>query len=609
MPLPLPPILVYDAACAFCRRWVARWRSRIGSRVWFLPRQVPLLPELAGVSRKAARKAVQLREPNGRVYSGADAVFRALGRAPGFRAIALSARVPVLRAVAGLTYYLVAGHRRLAARVDSWLFGRSTAPPGSRIVRWAFLRALGLTYLAAFVSLRRQVLGLYGARGISPIRDVLDEARSLPPNERWREVPTLFWFGTSDRILVASCTLGVFVSLLLVVGVAPLPALAVLWALYLSFMSAGSEFLAYQWDALLLEASLHALLIAPAGLLPKLGSREPPWTAVWLMRALVFRLHYQSGVAKVRSGDRTWKLRTACNYHFETQPLPTPLGWYAHQLPRPLLRAATSAVLACERYVPFLAFGPRNLRRAGFVLLALLQAGIAATGNYAFFNLISAALALWLLDDPALSPRLAERQPRLGARPHFARRVVTAALGVAIADTAVVQHRVRYGHRFPPARARRLARYVQPLASVNTYGLFSVMTTRRDEIVVEASMDGVNWAEYELPYKPGRVDERPRWVAPHQPRLDWQMWFAALGAPPAWFVRFLVRLLQASPDVLGLLESAPFSGPPRYVRASIDEYRMTTRRERASSGAWWKRGERRPYFPAIALSERLLRAP
>jgi len=470
-------------------------------------------------------------------------------------------------------------------------------------VRWLFLRALGLTYLAAFSSLAVQVRGLYGRRGILPIHELVDGERAVRRREHWRELPTLFWFGTSDRALVLTCRLGQLASLLLTFNVAPRLALAALWTTYASFVTAGRDFLAFQWDALLLETTVHALLIAPPGLRPGLGRDEPPRQAVLLLRWLVFRLNYQSGVAKLRSGDPTWRDRTACCYHFETQPLPTPLGWHVHQLPAPVKRLVTSAVLACECYAPALIFARRGLRRLGFLLLSGLQGAIALTGNYAFFNLLSGALTLWTLDDRALPRALSRKSRRPGRRAGPLRQIVGGLVGVVVVAVSAGQHLIRYGRRSPPKVVRSAIQRLQPLESINTYGLFSVMTTRRREIAIEGSNDGVTWLEYEFRYKPGNPKAAPRWVAPHQPRLDWQMWFAALQPPPLWFVRLLVRLLQGAPDVLALFKSVPFpERPPRYVRAIIRDYRMTTRETRRRTGAWWERGEPELYFPPVSLA-------
>jgi hypothetical protein len=455
----------------------------------------------------------------------------------------------------------------------------------------------------AFTSLRRQVRGLYGARGLLPIRELLDRARPLPATERYRWFPSIFWGSASDETLVSACRLGQLFSIALMVGLAPRVALAALWSLYLSFVSVGRDFMGFQWDGLLLETGLHAMLIAPSGLAPRLGRDALPPEDVLLMRWLVWRFYYEAGIAKVKSEDPTWRERTACSYHYETQPLPTRLGWYAHHLPASAHRMATTITLAVECGAPFLAFAPRRPRRLGFGLIAGLQSAIAATGNYGFFNALSITLALWLLDDEPLERalRLASRrrpEPMRGAR-----RIERAALAGTFFLLSLIQHVRRFGKRSPPGALTRAVDLVEPLQSLHTYGLFTSMTVKRFEIVVEGSDDRERWLEYEFRYKPGNTEKPPRWVAPHQPRLDWQMWFAVFEPmPPAWFVRLMIRLLEGAPDVLGLLAPSPFPDrPPRYVRASLYEYRMTDIEVRRRTGQWWARDRLGEYFPTATL--------
>jgi hypothetical protein len=265
-------------------------------------------------------------------------------------------------------------------------------------------------------------------------------------------------------------------------------------------------------------------------------------------------------------------------FHFETQPLPTPAAWYAHHLPQSLLKAMSAAVVAVELLAPLLIFF-RRFRPAAFVLLAGLQAVIALTGNYAWFNLLSASLCLFLLDDARLGFRAAGRRPG-----RLARALV--ATGAAITLPATVPAFAwSLGLRPAESAFASIAETVAPFRIANRYGLFAVMTTTRPEIIVEGSDDGVTWLAYEFKYKPGDVRRPPPWVAPHQPRLDWQMWFAALAEDHTeqWFQRFIDRLLDASPDVLRLLAHDPFEGRrPRFVRARLLQYRFSE-----EGPAWW----------------------
>ncbi|MDE3165574.1 MAG: lipase maturation factor family protein, partial [Acidobacteriota bacterium] len=213
---------------------------------------------------------------------------------------------------------------------------------------------------------------------------------------------------------------------------------------------------------------------------------------------------------------------------------------------------------------------------------------ILLTGNYTFFNWLTISLCLWLVIEPDRS------LPR--PLPH---RAVSAALAGFIAFMSALLFLTLFGGPLPPAGGAIL-HAVDPLRLVNSYGLFAVMTTTRPEIVVEGSRDGETWLPYEFPFKPGDPARMPPLVAPYQPRLDWQMWFAALGTyqENGWFVNFMVRLLQGDRAVLALLKTNPFGGtPPKYVRARLFEYHFT----RFGEKGWWRREEKGLYFPGVSL--------
>jgi lipase maturation factor 1 len=338
----------------------------------------------------------------------------------------------------------------------------------------------------------------------------------------------------------------------------------------------------------------------------------------WLYRWLVFRLYFLSGYVKLGSHDPTWAHLTALQYHFHTQPLPTVFAWYAEKLPSSILRACTFGTLAIELGAPFLIFAPRRLRQAGAWAMLALQILIFATGNYAYFNLLTMALVVFLFDDQALSSNRAgvpsgpvrERfrwaAPSPLARPSRTSKLVYAVLTILLLTLGIsrIFETVEGGL---PEPLLTLARLAAPFQIANGYGLFANMTQTRPEIVVEGSDDGEHWQPYEFRYKPGPLDRAPRWVQPYQPRLDWQMWFAALGSyrDNPWFVGFVLRLLQGSPEVLGLLESNPFpSHPPRLIHAELYEYSFSDWETRRRTGAWWQRRFLGEYLPAVGLRER-----
>lgn len=487
---------------------------------------------------------------------------------------------------------------------------RPSAPHAYTLTRWLFLRALGLIYFAAFVSLASQILGLYGSQGIAPISDYLGAVLGRFGSEAYRLLPSVLWLNASDPALQLVTVAGMIAALLLLVDFAPMLCTFVLWALYLSLVSAGQVFLSYQWDNLLLETGFLAIFLAPPHVIPRLSrQRSPAPINIWLFRWLLFRLMFSSGVVKLASGDPTWHNLTALEYHYWTQPLPTPLAWYANLLPDWFQHVSAAIMFVIELVFPFLIFGPRRLRFVAAGGLISLQVLILLTGNYTYFNFLTIALCLLLFDDTALRRLLPERwrlrfNPEPAPQPAYRRAIVIllAAVIVPFSAAQVGSQLARLPLMGGPMRV--VASILGPLRVVNTYGLFAVMTTTRREIVVEGSDDGETWQAYSFKYKPGDVQRPPPWVEPFQPRLDWQMWFAALGSyeQNPWFSNFMVRLLQGSPDVLALLENNPFPDqPPRFIRAVSYDYHFTDWAERSQSGAWWRRTPAAEYFPAISL--------
>jgi hypothetical protein len=314
---------------------------------------------------------------------------------------------------------------------------------------------------------------------------------------------------------------------------------------------------------------------------------------------------FLSGITKLASGDPTWGTLTALDYHFETQPLPPWTAWYAHQLPSGMHRAATLVMFLIELGAPFLLFAParlRSLRIAGCAAIILFQLGIAATGNYGFFNLLTIVLCVPVLDDRLLGRVVRLRLEGRGdeAEPRRALVLIVAPVLLGLSALSFVRE-IAYtapggrGTSYFPGWADGIMEAVAPFRSVNGYGLFRVMTTERPELVIEGSNDGTDWKEYEFRYKPGPVDREPRFVAPFHPRLDWQMWFAALDPVQSygWLQSLAGHLSAGTPEVLGLLGRNPFSAaPPKFLRLVRYDYRFSTPEERRRTGAWWVRTAR-----------------
>jgi Lipase maturation factor len=473
--------------------------------------------------------------------------------------------------------------------------------------RWLFLRLLGLVYLIAFVSLAVQITGLVGEHGILPLGEFLGQVRERYGAHAYYQWPTLLWLSPSDAWLSSLCWIGAAASGLLIAGIIPMASAALLWLLYLSLTVAGQLFLEFQWDSLLLETGLLAVLYAPLALRERVADNAEPAVVVrWVIWLLTFKLTFLSGTTKLLSGDPTWANWTALSYHYATQPLPAWTSWYMYQL-RPWVHYwSTGGSLVIELSAPWFIFLPPRFWRARLTacaLMILLQVGIAATGNYGFFNILTIVLYLSLLDDrtlgrflPARWARIDEGLDRRPAGPVIW-RVGVNVIAVAIAVLSVMTlfremdrtRRVRgpFDRGWPGA----LLTTISPLNSVNGYGLFRVMTTARPEIVLEVSDDGRAWKEQEFRWKPGNVMRRPQFVEPHMPRLDWQMWFAALDPLSAqeWLLRLADRLIAGETTVTRLLAPNPLERPPRYVRLAYYQYHFTSFSEHAKTGAWWKR--------------------
>ena len=473
--------------------------------------------------------------------------------------------------------------------------------PRFALSRGLFLRLLGFVYFVAFSSLAPQLPGLVGADGLLSAAGYLERAYDLWGGDAYMQLPTLLWLWPGDELLMALCWLGIALSIAAMLGIAPIAVFASLWTLYLSLTVAGQDFLFFQWDLLLLETGVLAVIYAPPGLWPPLETRRPPSAAArWLVWSLAFKLTFLSGVTKLLSGDETWWGLTALRYHYETQPIPTWVSWYAHNAPDWFGTLSIGLMFFIELIVPFVMLAParfRILRTTGCALLCVLQVLIAITGNYGFFNLLTMVLYASLLDDSVISRLLPWLQApagyaQQGAPGPTASRTAMAVLVTLLAFLSALTFVRELRRPTPlPDWSNALLGVVAPLRSVNGYGLFRVMTTDRPEIVIEGSADGVTWTEYSFPWKAGDPARAPGFVQPHMPRLDWQMWFAALDPQrhAHWLFALVDRLLENDPTALALLDSNPFPGePPGYIRLALYRYRFTTPAGEAD-GDWWTR--------------------
>ena len=471
---------------------------------------------------------------------------------------------------------------------------------------WLFLRSLGFIYFIAFVSYALQVKALIGRNGILPVREYLEEHEKRLGRSRFWILPTLFWWNQSDRFLQAVCWGGALLSITQIVGLVEPIVLLLLWFFYLSLFNVSRLFLGYQWDVLLLEMGFLAIFAAPIQLMPHWPpSHELHWLIRWLFWLLLFRLMFLSGFVKLRSGDRSWRDFTALTFHYETQPLPTRAAWYVQQLPVWFHKVSTVVMYVIELALPFVIFVPglywRPFAGLAFIMFMIL---IMITGNYGFFNIATIALCLLLFDDSILVRFFGALPPDVSSPPvgsPFMALLIFLLLLLLSANLFV--RIVGMSHRCL-GPFMKFCGWFDRFRILNSYGLFSVMTPKRLEILITGSDDGKKWRPYHFRYKPGNLDEPPRRVAPHQPRLDWQMWFAAFSdyRYNAWFIALLIRLLEGRPEVLALLEENPFTPkPPRFIRAVLYEYHFTDFATRRRTGHWWRREKKWFYCPVLSL--------
>ncbi|HEX6348805.1 MAG TPA: lipase maturation factor family protein [Candidatus Dormibacteraeota bacterium] len=448
-------------------------------------------------------------------------------------------------------------------------------------------RALAAIYLVAFLVAANQFRPLLGERGLLP-------APAFLARVPFRASPSLFHLHYSDRALLVVAWLGVAVSAAIVLGaleVAPfwvaIPAWLLLWVLYLSIVNVGQIFYAFGWETLLLEAGFLAIFLGA-------GPTAPPLLVIWLFRWLLFRVEFGAGLIKMR-GDRCWRDLTCLYYHHETQPMPNPLSWYFHHLPRPLHKVEVAGNHFAQLLVPLFLFAPQPVCGVAGAIVFLTQCWLIVSGNFSWLNFVTLTLALSTFDDAELGRLLPVHVPGPASLPGWW-------LGLSVALTllvAALSYRV-VRNLLSPGQVMNTS--FEPLHLVNTYGAFGSVTKERYEVIVEGS-DGGGWREYKFKGKPGDPRRRPRQFAPYHLRLDWLMWFAAMDSARMhpWFLQLVLKLLRNDRAVLKLLGRNPFpDGPPRAVRARLFLYRFSSREERRRTGLWWVRTEVGEYLMPIS---------
>jgi hypothetical protein len=512
-------------------------------------------------------------------------------------------------------------------RAYRWLFASgSTGARGYLLARWIFLRLLALWCFSAFYSLVFQIRGLIGPSGILPADTYLHSvAQVFTGLKHFWYAPTLLWFSAGNAMLVALCWVGMISAVLLFAGVWPRLTLAVCGVCYLSFVAAAQDFSGYQSDGMLLDAVVISICFAPRGLWPGLGIDRPPARAsLWLLRWEWFRIYFESGMAKLLSGDLEWRHLTAMDNYYQNSPLPSWVGWYVQQAPHWFAKATAFGTLAMELGVVLLVFLPRHYRLICFLIVTPWEVGVILTANYTFLNYLVLSLGVLLLDDGHwqwLAQRLRlprrvlgrvrwiedesrECKAQRGGRFAGARTLVAAAalLLVFFVTTSEMAAMV-----LPvPAPLMQPATALEPFRIANQYGLFAVMTRGEYEIEFQGSEDGIHWTAYPFRYKPQALNQAPGIYAPYQPRFDWNLWFASLGSwqQNSFVVNTEIRLLQNDQAVLALFARDPFhSRPPRFVRAVLWQYWFTTEQQKHVTGDWWRRRYLGVYAPVLQRTE------
>lgn len=483
-----------------------------------------------------------------------------------------------------------------------------------------FISSIGAIYLFAFISLALEIQNLIGPNGILPAEAYLKRVAERVADPFWF-APSIFWIDTSNEFLMAASLLGIVSSILVIFRLASPVFLFLSWLLYLSFTNVSQAFLSYQWDILLLEIGFLTIFLA---LLAKSKTIE------FLIKLVLFKLMFMSGFVKLASQDPSWLNLNALDYHYETQPLANPLSWLAHQVPAWLDTTSVAIMFFIELICPFFIWGNRSMRRFAFFSLISLQILIMLTGNYCFFNLLSIALCFILLDDKDLSDfgfkesakaeikrqqaKVLEAQKNTESQSNP--KINFACIGknfvLSILCTTLFSLHVFYvGTRLVPGfqipeLLRPLIQATARFKLASSYGLFAVMTKKRNEIIIEGSQDGENWQAYEFRWKPGKLDRLPAQIAPMQPRVDWQMWFAALTkvnrTRDSWFIKFVTKLLLGDKEALAFISHNPFpEKPPEFIRASLYEYHFTDISEFMQSKNFWKRKYIGEYLQPIRL--------
>jgi Lipase maturation factor len=476
------------------------------------------------------------------------------------------------------------------------------------LTRFVILRLLGFVYAIAFLVAAEQLVPLIGSRGLTPAWQFLSavHAQLGSRTQGMLNFPTLFWFGISDHGMTIFAWIGFALSLVVLGGYANAILMAILWGMYMSIVHVGQIWYGYGWEIQLLETGFLSIFLCPLFDGRPFPKSRPPILVIWLFRWLGFRIMVGAGLIKLR-GDPCWRNLTCLYYHYETQPIPNPISRYLYFSPHWLLKFEVLWNHFIELVVPWFSFGPRVVRHIAGVLLVTFQIFLIISGNLSFLNYLTIIPFLACFDDTFLRHVLPKSLVRRAQRasqqsePSPVYNYVSIALAALIVWLSVAPV-------LNLASGRQLMNYsYDPLDLVNTYGAFGTVGRVRYEIIFEGTRDAIitgktKWKEYEFKAKPGNPNRRPPFIAPYQPRIDWQIWFAAMASPAdyPWTLHFVWKLLHNDPETLSLLANNPFpKAPPHYIRARLYRYRFAP----IGDSAWWKREPVGEWLPALSTDD------
>ena len=482
--------------------------------------------------------------------------------------------------------------------------------PSYWLTRFMILRLLGLVYAIAFLVAINQIIPLIGSNGLLPVDIYLrDLGTALGSNGvGFVRLPTVFWIWHSDAALLIVSWLGFVLSLIVLAGFANATVLSVLWFLYLSIVHAGQDWYGYGWEIQLCETGFLAIFLCPLLDMRPFPKRPPPIAIIVLFRWLTFRIMLGSGLIKIR-GAAIWRNGTALYYHFETQPIPGPLSRWFHFLPRVMLKIGVWFNFLADLAAPLFVFWPRLGRHIAGVVIVLFQLIIILSGNLSFLNWLTIIPALACFDDgfwaQVLPARLVRKAETAVANAEESRPMITTAW-VATAVIALLSIRPAL-NLLSPAQAMNAS--FDPLELVNTYGAFGTVEQERLNVVFEGTMDDTTggkaaWKPYIYKCLPVLPNQAPPQIAPYQPHLDWQMWFAAMSTPDQypWTFHLVWKLLHNDPGTISLFANNPFPGkPPRFVRAVLYRYKFAP--AGIPEGLWWERKQIGIWIPVTSAGD------